>query len=196
MARRPTKVDRLPPEIKEEIARLRERGHSLDAILSHLRGLGVGEGEVSRTGLYNHIVKLDELGEMMRQDSIMADALVSRFGDAQDDRIFRANLQMMHALLFRLNVSLRSGQDGVALDSREMMFLTSALKNLAGAEKTSGDTIEARERRAAAEAVEAERKRLNGELTRVAAKTGLSGNLISTFRRELGIDKPAEQEAP
>lgn len=185
---RPTKVDRLPPEIKEEIASLRRAGHTLDGILAHLRSLGVGEADVSRTGLYHHIEKLDELGEMMRQDRIMADALVAKFGDEPDDKTARANIQMMQSLLLKLNVAARLGGDE-AFSPQEMMFLTASLKNLATAAKSDTDRIEKLEKRAAAAAVAAERERVSERIDRVAAKTGVSTDIVSRFREELGIAK-------
>jgi AcrR family transcriptional regulator len=155
---RPTKVDRLPPEIKDTIADLRRAGHSLDQILAHLRQLGVGADNVSRTGLYHHIAKLDELGEMMRQDRIMADALVARFGEEPDDKTFRANIQMMQSLLLKLNIAARTEKDG-AFSAQEMMFLSMAMKNLATASKSDTDRIEKLEKRAAEKAAAEERER-------------------------------------
>lgn len=187
---RPSKVDRLPAEIKDEIAALRRAGHTLDQILAHLRTLGVAEDDVSRTGLWRHIEKLDELGEMMRQDRVLADALVAKFGEEPDDKTFRANIQMMQSLLLKLNVAARLEQDEV-FGPQEMMFLSAAMKNLATAAKSDTDRIEKLEKRAAEKAVAEERKRVSTEIGKVAAKTGLSGSLVATFRRELGIDKEA-----
>jgi AcrR family transcriptional regulator len=183
---RPTKVDRLPPEIKEEIASLRRAGHTLDGILAHLRSLGVGEADVSRTGLYHHIEKLDELGEMMRQDRIMADALVAKFGDEPDDKTARANIQMMQSLLLKLNVAARLGGDE-AFSPQEMMFLTASLKNLATAAKSDTDRIEKLEKRAAAAAVAAERERVSGEIGKIAATKGISQETLDEINRRLGV---------
>lgn len=182
---RPTKVDRLPPQIRDAIADLRRAGHTLDEILTHLRGLGVTNEDVSRTGLYHHIVKLDELGEMMRQDRIMADALVAKFGDEPDDKTFRANIQMMQSLLLKLNVAERTGQIN-PFKPNEVMFLTSALKNLASAAKVDVDRIESHEKRAAAKAVAQERARVSGAIAQVAAERGISDETMAEINRRLG----------
>jgi len=55
MARMST-VDRLPPEVRELIERLRGNGRTIDEILAKLRDL---DAEVSRSALGRHIKLLD-----------------------------------------------------------------------------------------------------------------------------------------
>lgn len=189
---RPSKVDRLPEEIKTEIAALRRAGHTIDQILAHLRSLGVGNEDVSRTGLHRHIVKLDELGEMIRQDRIVADALVARFGDESDDKTLRANIQMMQSLLLKLSVAARTDESGL-LGPQEMMFLSAALKNLATAAKT--DQSRFLEIRKELEAEKARTERIK-EVVKAASKTGLGGSFVDRIRTELGIERPQAGAAP
>ena len=40
---RPSKIDRLPQELRDAIGDLRRQGRTIDEILAHLRSLGVGD---------------------------------------------------------------------------------------------------------------------------------------------------------
>lgn len=173
---RPSKIDRLPPEIREAIGDLRRSGRTIDEILAHLRQLGVQD--VSRSGLGRHVQELDEIGERMRQQRALADALVARFGSEPDDKLARVNLEMMHGLLFRFAMAEQK-QEEVRLGPEDLMFLSSALKNIAAAGKTDVDRIQRLEKRAAeqakAEAAEA--------AVKVAGAKGLSADTVSAIRR-------------
>ncbi len=143
MARK-SRIDRLPPEIRELIARLREQGRTIDEIRAKLAELDV---EIARSTLGRHIAHLDAWHERMRWSREMAEALVERLGRDPDDRVARLNIEMMHALIMRM---LAEAGD---MDARDAFFLTSALQKLAAAAKADVDRA-ARVRREFAEKLE------------------------------------------
>lgn len=140
---RPSTIDRLDPQLKELIGRLRERGATIDQILTKLRELDVDD--VSRSALGRHVQKLDKIGERIRSQRALAEALVSRFGDQAETRIAQLNVELLHGALFRL--ASAEGEDGepVVLDGKEAFFVASALKNLVAAEKQIGDVVKLRQ---------------------------------------------------
>ncbi|MGO1078328.1 phage protein Gp27 family protein [Inquilinus sp. CA228] len=123
---RPSKIDRLPGEFREAIGRLREQGHTIDEILAHLRSLGVDT--ISRTGLGEHVQKLDAIGERIRQSRAMARELVERYGEAGEDRLARLNIELLHDLVFRLQTAVVDGEP-VQLSTLDAQRLSATLRN-------------------------------------------------------------------
>src|SRR6185312_16084101 len=96
MSRR-SSIDRLPAEIRETIADLRDKGVTIDQILDALRELGA---VVSRSALGRHVKRLDEIAERMRHSRAVADALVKRLGDAPETKQARLNIELTHSIIF------------------------------------------------------------------------------------------------
>lgn len=141
---RPSKIDRLPPEIREEIAALREKGYTLDEILGHLRALDIPpESQPSRSGLGRHIQGLDALAERLQKHRAVAEALVRRLGTAPESKSARLNIELMHDIITRLQMA--EGEDGeggkVTFEAADVHFLSKALDHLARAEKNDVETI-------------------------------------------------------
>lgn len=151
MARR-SNIERLPREIQEAIAELRRNGRTIDEILARLHEIGVSDKDVSRSGLGRHVQELDAIAEEARQQQILADAIVGRFGDEPDSSLARANVELMHGLLFKLSLAKRS-QDGADLSAEEIAFMARSLSSLATASKLDVERIEKIEKRAVAKAI-------------------------------------------
>jgi hypothetical protein len=184
---RPSKVDRLPPEIRDAIGDLRRRGRTIDEILAHLRAMGVGEDEVSRTGLGKAVKKWDALAARLNDSRAAAEAIMSRLeAPDSDDRVARLNIQSLHASL----MELMRGEDGEPpqLTPQEAMFVSATIKNLVSAAKVDQSRYFEIKKQLAAEQAKTERLK---EAVRTAGKSGVTGDLISRFRVELGIDKGA-----
>lgn len=143
-----TKIDRLPPSIKDEIGTLRRAGHTIDQILAHLRALGVDS--ISRTGLGEHVKSIDEIGQEMRRERAMAEALVAGLGEVTDDKLARLNVELAQGAVMKLQLGLR--ERGSDLDPAELELATRAMKNLSTTAKTDVERIEKIEARAAAKA--------------------------------------------
>lgn len=180
---RPSSIDRLPPEIRERIGRLRDAGRTIDEILAALDALDV---DVSRSALGRHVQKLDRIGERLRDRRALAEALMDRFGPQDDDKLARANLEMLHGILF----DLTSGEDGepVTFAPEQAMFLASAFRSLVTSQKSLTDLIEKGRAKALAEAAAALDDAARS--AEAAGEKGLSAARIAQLRRDfLGIGR-------
>jgi hypothetical protein len=140
--RRPSTIDRLDPEVKDLIGKLRiEHGWSIDEILQKLRQLG--QGEVSRSALGRHVKSLEEIGAQLRHSREVAQALVAQVGDAPEDRVADLNIELMHSMILRLVTATNDEGDGqpILLGPEETMFMARSLQALAGAKKTNTDMV-------------------------------------------------------
>lgn len=131
---RPSTIQRLPAEVRELIAELREEGHTIDEVLEKLRELRL---DVSRSALGRHVKQLDAIGAEIRRSRAVAEALVRRYGDAPESRTARLNIELMHAFINKLMIS----EDGdiVELNPQETMFVATAMQKLAQASKQDVD---------------------------------------------------------
>lgn len=186
---RPSKIDRLPKEIREEIGRLRDAGRTLDEIMAALRALDAGE-EISRTGLGRYVQRLDRMGERLRRSRQMAEALSRQLGDQPGDQVARLNMEALHSFLS--DALLAADEEGEAGDKARAALtnpmgaklFAEALERLSKAQRNNQDFVEKLQRQAAerakqnaAEAVEAE-----------AREAGIGPELIAAIkRRVLGL---------
>lgn len=128
---RPSKVDQLPPEVRELIAELRQsHGWSIDQILAVLRDLADGRqpglpGALppelaeppaidpdlvpSRGRLGAHIQGLSQLAEKLQRSRSIAEALVRRTGE-KESRLTQLNVELMHSVVTDLVLAAESGQ--------------------------------------------------------------------------------------
>ena len=128
---RPTKIDRLPEEIRALIGRLRGDGRTIDEILAKLEELDV---EVARSTMGRHVQELDRIAEEIRRSRAVAEAIVERFGEQPDNKTARLNIELAHSLVMKCML----GEDGsiVNLDPQEAMFVATSLQKLAQASKS------------------------------------------------------------
>lgn len=138
-------IDKLPEEVRELIGRLRQDGHTLDAILAKLQELDV---EVSRSALGRHVRGLAEVGEQMRRSREIATALVGRFGEEPDNRLLRLNIELMQGVVMStITAAAQAGEEGdgeagsVTFGAEDVMFLSKSLGELARAQKTDTDRM-------------------------------------------------------
>jgi hypothetical protein len=139
---RPSKVDRLPTEIREAIGRLRETGHTIDEILVHLRTLGVDD--VSRSGLGRHVQDLDAIGERIRRSRAVATAMVERYGEEKEGKLARLNIELMHATVLQLQTAADGGEP-VQLSPLDAQRLSATLRNLQTSARADIDLARAKE---------------------------------------------------
>lgn len=134
--RQPSSIDKLPPEIRDLIARLRQdQGRSIDEILDHLRQLDV---EVSRSALGRHVKSMAEIGEQLRRSETMARFVVEKFGEDTDDRAARASMRILQGALLDILTEDRTDEDGapVTLSAAEAKEISLALQRLVNAQAT------------------------------------------------------------
>jgi len=192
---RPSKIDRLPPEIREEIGSLRERGYTIDEILGHLRAFEIApQDRPSRSGLHRHIQGLDKISERLMRSRSVAEALVRKHGDAPEGRQARLNIEIMHSIVMDLLMAA-GDQDGeaaesgaVTFDPQQVSLLGRTLRDLSSASKTDADLITKlrEEQRKLAEAEM--KKRVDVAMVAVGKEKGLSADTIDMIKSQmLGI---------
>jgi hypothetical protein len=187
---RPSSIEREDEEIREEIAKARAHGMTIDEILALLRE-GYGK-DFSRSAMGRHCQKLDKLGQKARRSRMVAEALARQMGDASVSRMLRANVEMMHTAILDLFMAgeEEGGQinaDGLAAlqgNPEGLMLLSKALDHLTKASKTDADFV--------AKVEESTEKRLRAQdeknLKMLAKEKGLSDETTKMIRdRILGV---------
>ncbi|MBM9400364.1 DUF3486 family protein [Gluconacetobacter azotocaptans] len=187
---RPSSVDKLEPEIRDAIGRLRGNGHTIDEILAALRELDVTD--ISRSALGRHVQKMEKVGARLRHSQNMAIALSRHLGDEPASRIAQTNIQLLHSTIMEL---LSSG-DGDAIDEdglaalkgnpEGLMLLGKAIDHLTRSSKTDADFVRQIEERLEKRLRERDEKNLKS----LAKEKGLSAEAVQAIRqRVLGAGK-------
>lgn len=123
---RPSKVDRLPAELRDLIGRLREGGRTLDEILAKLREL---DADVGRSGLGEYLKKFDKMRERLHYSRSAAETIMAKLEEpGADDRVARFNIQSLHASVMDL-LAAADGEEG-GLDPKSAKLLSETLRNL------------------------------------------------------------------
>lgn len=134
---RPSKVDRLPAELRDMIGRLREQGCTIAEIFGKLREL---DADVGRSGLAEYLKRFDVVRARLHNSRAAAEQIMARFEDqASDDRVARMNIAHLHASV----MELMAGADGepVTMDPKSAKLLSETLRNLATAAKSDQDRL-------------------------------------------------------
>ena len=183
---RPSSIDQLPPEIREEIGRLRDGGATIDQIVAHLRGLAA---VVSRSALGRHIKGMEAVGEKLRRSRSVAEVLVRQLGDAPASRTMQLNLELLHTAILDLFMKAADQEEGVdegglaalAGNPEGVMMLAKALDHLGRASKSDVDFVERTQRIAAERAT----KHAAAAATAVAREKGISADTIEAIKASI-----------
>jgi len=192
MARRPSTIDRLPPEIRDWIGRLRDQGRTIDEILAKLRELDL-EALPSRSAVGRYIQRGEEIAREMRRSRDTAEAIVRNLGDAEPDKTTRLNIELMHSILFdnlsEIKKTLSMEGNAVQFDAMKAMLLSKALDHLGKAAKDQIARQIAIEERAA----KRERAKAIKAATSISRRHGLPKDFIKEFRNALEIEAPPKK---
>lgn len=190
---RPSKIDRMPREIREEIGRLREAGRTLDEIMAALRPLSVGD-EISRSGLGRYVQRFDKMRERLRQSRQVSEALVGQLGDRPGDQVARLNIEMMHTfisdLLFAADEDGEEGDAKRAIVTNPMAakLISEAVERLSKASRLNQDFVLKTRQEAAAQAQREAAKAVEKE----GRAQGLSNATIAKIKASVfGVKAPA-----
>lgn len=152
---RPSKIDRLPSEVREKIGELRQNGSTIDEIMAKLRELDL-QAEVSRSSLGRHVQTLDKLGEKLRRSRAMAEGLARSVADKPADEITRASIELLHNAVFELlqDAGMAEGAEGEAAKAlvrnpQAAKFLAETIEKLVRASQGNVEFVEKVEKRAA-----------------------------------------------
>lgn len=169
--RRPSSIDRLDPEIKDLIGKLRiDHGWTIDEIRDRLKKLLTDELP-SRSALGRHVKSIEEVGAQLRHSREVSQALVAQVGDAPEDRMAELNIELMQSMILRLITATDDEGDGrpVTFGPEDVMFLSRSLQSLASTRKTNADMVlkvrEATTKEAAKKAGEAAKSKGLGKET-------------------------------
>jgi hypothetical protein len=142
MAKRntPSTIDKLPPEIRELIGRLRiEQGITIDAIHAKLMELDVN---VSRSALGRHVRSLAEVSEKMRRSRDITESL-ARASNRSDNKMMRGTLELLNSILLDVSLAQVEEEDGtfraVEFNPLQVKALAQTAESLARAEKMDAD---------------------------------------------------------
>lgn len=163
-------IKRLPLEIREKIGQLRTDGHTIDEILAKLNELNV---EVSRSALGRHCKQLENIQAGIRKSRMIAEAIVKDYGEDKENKVARANIEILHSLIFNM-MSSENGEP-VVLESKDAMFLSTSLEKLVKAEKTDFE----KEIKIRTEI----KNKAEKNLEKIAKKNGLSPDVIEKVRK-------------
>ena len=130
-------IDRLEPEIREEIGRLRRAGRSIKEILDHLRKLGVDH--ISHSALGRHTKEIDAVLADIQRHRAMAEAIASVFGDDAESKALRANVEVLQALISR-TASAGPGE-GASFEPKEVQALSTAVNQRSAAAARDTDRV-------------------------------------------------------
>lgn len=137
--RQPSTIDKLPEEIRDQLARLRREGRTITEIHDHLEQLGAG---VSRSAIGRHVKSMAEVGEDMRRAGEMARFVVDQFGEETDERVGRANMAILQSAIMELlterPVDEETGEVA-RLDAGEMKALSLSLQRLINSQRVDAD---------------------------------------------------------
>lgn len=167
MANRPSSIDRMAPEVRDWIGRLRDQGRTIDEIIVKLRELDV-EALPSRSALGRHLKEADFVAAELRKTRTIADVVVRQLGDAQPEKTTRMNIELMHNVLFKIATQTdEESGEAITFTPMEAMLMAKSLDHLGKAAKDDTArmiTVEKRaEEKAKKEAVEKAAKAIKEE---------------------------------
>jgi len=179
---RPSTIDRLPKEVREKIAHLRDAGCTLDEIINTLNTLLPSDGLPSRSALHRHVKKQEQVTARMRESRQMVEAIAKNFGDKHTSDISRMNLELMQDIILRVLMVTDEEGEASVVDPKDIMFLATAMEKSAKASKSDFD-------QQLAAARETERRQTAEKAAEKAAATakkqGLSAETISAIKSSI-----------
>ena len=183
---RASSVDQLPPEIRDEIGRLRDGGATIDQIVAHLRGLGE---VVSRSAMGRHLRGMEAVGERLRRSRSVAEVLVRQLGDAPASRSAQMNIELLHTTI--LDLFMAGGQGDPDVDAEGMaalsgnpegvMMLAKALDHLTRASKSDVEFVAKIEARVA----ERTKKEAAAVVDQAVREKGLTAETANTIKARI-----------
>ncbi len=180
---RASSIAKLPNEIREKIAVLRNQGRTIDEILDHLETIDV---DVSRSSLGRYFKKQQKVLESIKRSRLLAEAVAREFGDQEGTKIQRTNIELLHGLVTQLMLGGENDED-VVLDPKNAMFVATALEKLSKASKLSVDEELQIRKEAEREAMKKAASMVD-EAAKEAKDKGLSPEMVDQLKAKfLGV---------
>ncbi len=180
---RPSTIEQLPPDILEQLqALLRDpRVTQLDAT-ARINAVLADKGEepVSKSAVNRYAVRMDQVGERLRQSRAMAEMWIAKLGAAPQGQVGLLINETLRTLAFDLTLKLQEGE----LTDENMPAVIDNLKHLSLSvmrlEKAASENVKREQeirQQARAEAAEVAEK--------VAKQGGLSAESVQELRRAI-----------
>ncbi|MEZ5709713.1 MAG: phage protein Gp27 family protein [Blastomonas sp.] len=178
----PSTIDRLEPEIRQLINKLRiDDGWTIDEIRDQL--IRLGQGHISRSALGRHVRSLADMTSEMAETQAYAEALAKQAGNANQSELLDLNSQLLQSHMFKLMLAERDGEP-VQLSTKEVQEFSSALRNIAQARKVDLDVIEKAEKRAEEKA----RAEMRAKLDEAGSLGLIDKDALQRAKSHLGFD--------
>ena len=174
---RPSRIARLPREIREELNRLLQGGLTQAEIIQRLRRplAEIGEKPLSRSGLSRYATKMETVGQHLRESRELADAWIAKLGQAPTGDQGQLIIEIVKDLTFRAVVN-GSSIDPDDPDAGGEALTIDALKDLAL-------TVQRLER--ADEINRTREAKLRAEMAREAEKAARAGGVKKATRETI-----------
>jgi hypothetical protein len=131
-----SKVATLPRARRDELKRGYRDGHfTIDEALEWIRRKKP-DADISRSGVYRYLARYRRTFERIQEAEQIAGRCMRELNEKPRGDVARLLTQMLSTLAMG---TLHQQMDGATLDSKELFFLSTAIKNLASAEKTAVD---------------------------------------------------------
>lgn len=186
----PSTVDKLPPEISEEINRLRTQyGWSIDQLVEFVKSKGEN---VSRAAMGRHVRSLhldvDEAAEELQHSQAISKAVMDRFGKNPDNELARLNIQLLQGQVFDMILAEKRAVDEEGNrppgDSLKLVRLSKAVQQLLSAEKMNAERVKEIKQMA----IEEERARASAALEDAVDKGTMRREALAEAKRIMGYD--------
>ncbi len=183
MPRRPSSIDRLPEEVRAELQALyADPAKTLDDLVEHLEAQGF---TLSRSAVGRDRKQWDRVSRKIRESREVAQAFARELGAVPEGEMGRLLVELTHNIVF--NAAMASADSDEPVDPRDLMFFAKAIRDLAGAQKTSTD-LELSIRKELQREVAEKAKQTADAAVAEARERGLSDDAAESIRaRIMGI---------
>lgn len=183
---RMSRIDRLDPEIKEELNRLLRAGVPQTEILDRLRKPleDSGEAPLSRSGLNRYATRMETVTSRIRESREVAQAYVARIGEEPTGEVGQLTIEILRTLAFDAAAMPRLDEDGapIPLDPETIGDLALAISRL----ERAADISRSREAKMRAE-WEKRSARAADQAEKVVRRAGFSDETVAELRQALEL---------
>lgn len=176
---RKSTIDQLDPEIRSRVdALLKEGRHTLDGILTQIKG-AFPEAELpSRSALGRYSKNFEVVARKMRESREVAKVWAERLGNEPQGDIGKLVMELLRTMAF--DVTLSMTEEGAEVDPGDLNKLALAMQRLEAAGKWNLQ----REQATRAAALEEAAKRVS-DLEQSAGKNGFDVETLKRVREEI-----------
>lgn len=163
---RKSSIEDLPPEVKALVdAQIRAGTYTVDGLVVIIKDAGE---ERSRSAVGRYVKNKKQTMELYDQAQDMAKSLALQFKEDPDGNVARMLGQVLRGITFSTMQTL--AEDGGKVKPNELMLLSAAIKNLAGADKITLDQVQRIQKLAKEEAA--------ADVAKVAKRSGISQEIV------------------